>query len=239
VGFFGELFEELGGEITGLLSPGRWVTLKNGKRVKLDADGRIVAGLPSKYQGVHVADFAAVASEERELLGIDCEELAACHGCVKSFTSKDQAFRALLAANPDLDALRSSEFGAYDVAWLRWRRNGGRGPKPRTTITDGRLDAINEHFNLKGANRVGSITEAIYYAIPTSRRWKDLGPRLAQLEELAGFRLNLPTEALRVEASGLDVEACRQDVDRRLAELLEKARAGRAKKPGELEDAPF
>lgn len=226
-------------DIGDLFAGGRWVTLKNGKRVKLDAEGRITAGLPDKYRGVHVGDFAAVSKEERELLGIDCDELAECHNCAKTFTSKDVAFRAILAANPDLEALRVSEFGRYDLEYLRWRRNGRRGPKPKTTITDGRLDAINEHYELKGANRVGSFTEAVYHAIPNSRRWKDLGPRLEQLEQAAGFRLNPPTEALRAEASGLDVQQCRDEVDRKIGELFERARSERIDPKAEPEGVPF
>jgi hypothetical protein len=44
VGFFGDLLEETG--LSGLLSDGAWRTLKNGKRIKIGTDGRIVAGLP-------------------------------------------------------------------------------------------------------------------------------------------------------------------------------------------------
>jgi hypothetical protein len=189
---FGDLLEDLG--LSGLLSDGQWKTLKNGKRVKLDGDGRIVAGLPSKYHGVHVADFGRVSKEERELLEVDCEELAACHRCEKTFRNKDQAAHAVLAANPDFMELQQSEFGRNDVAFLKWRRNGRRGPKPahREKLTDGRLDAINEFYELKGKNRVGSITEALYHTIPSSRRWADLEPRLAQLSEARGVSHQSP-----------------------------------------------
>lgn len=238
MGFFGELFEELGSEVSGLLSAGRWVTLTNGKRVKLDGDGRIVAGLPPKYVGIHVGDFGRVSKEERELLDVDCEELAACHGCVKTFRTKDQAYRAILDANPKLDALRVSEFGAYDLAFLKWQRNGRHGRKPRTTITDGRLDAINEHYDLKGANRVASFTEAIIYTIPSSMKWADLPPRLEALGAAAGFEINPPDEALRLAASQSDVEQCRADVDARIADLMTRAKETRLEPPPE-EGVPF
>lgn len=236
MGFFGDLLEELDGAVSGLLSVGQWRTLKNGKRVKLDGDGRIVAGLPPKYHGIHVGDFGRVSKEERELLGIDCDELAACHKCVTTFKTKDQAYRALLDANPDLDALRSSEFGRYDLAFLAWRRGHRRGPKPRTTITDGRLDAINEFYDLRGSRRVASFTEAIYHAIPNTRRWKDLEARLAPLEEAAGIKINLPDEALRLSASESDLEECRADVDRRISDLFRRARDERLEQPA---DVPF
>lgn len=236
MGWFGDLLEDTG--LSGLLSDGQWKTLKNGKRVKLDADGRIVAGLPSKYHGVHVADFGRVSKEERDLLAVDCDELAKCHKCVTTFTSKDHAYRALLDANPKLEELRSSEFGAYDAAFIKWQRNGRRGPKPTTPITDGRLDAINEFYDLKGKHRVGSFTEAIYHAIPGSRRWKDLPARLVPLEEAAGIKIALPDEALKLSAAGEDVEECRADVDARIAALFKGAREGRAKdKPDDV--VPF
>lgn len=235
MGFWGELFEEY----TDLLTAGRWVTLKSGKRVKLDSAGRIILGLPSKYHGVHVGDLAKLSKEERELLAIDCDELAACHGCAKSFKTKDQAYRALLDANPELDALRQSEFGRYDLEFLKWQRGGRRGPKPRTEITDGRLDSINEYYDLRGASRVASFTEAVYHAIPSSRRWADLEQRLIPLEEAAGVKINLPDEALRLQASESDVEECRADVDRRISELYSKARAGRVETKPPLEEAPF
>src|SRR5688572_18400311 len=130
--------------------------------------------MPAKYHGVHVADLTNLSHQERQLEGIDCDDLRShCHTCKKTFRTKDEAFLALLEANPQLDALRTSEFGAYDLAFLKWARGGRRGPKPRTPITDGRLDAINEYYDLRGAARVGSMTEAIYHAIPTSKRWED------------------------------------------------------------------
>ncbi len=235
MGFLGDLFEDLG--VTDLLTVGRWVTLKNGKRIKIDDGGRIVAGLPSKYHGIHVGDFGRVSREERELLGIDCEELAACHNCATTFPSKDAAYRAILDANPDLEALRSSEFGRYDLEFLRWHRNGRRGQKPRTEITDGRLDAVNEHYDLRGANRVASFTEAIYHAIPSSRKWKDLESRLGPLEEAAGIKINLPDEALKLSAASSNLEECRADIDARISALFKEAREAPA--PEKLEEAPF
>ena len=235
MGFLGELADS----INGFLADGEWRTLKNGKRVKLNDEGRIVAGLPDKYHGIHVGDFGRVSKEERDLLGIDCDELAGCHKCVRSFKSKDQAYRALLDANPDLEELRSSEFGSYDLAFIRWMRNGRRGPKPRTKITDGRLNAINEHYDLKGARRVASFTEAIYHAIPNTHRWKDLEARLRPLEEAAGIRINLPDEALKLDASSADVEQCRADVDARISALFERAREERIDPPPADDGVPF
>jgi hypothetical protein len=236
VGLWGDLLEETG--LSGLLADGEWKTLKNGKRVKIDADGRIVAGMPEKYHGTHVGDLSRLSHEERELTGIDCAETGHCHTCKKTFRTKDEAFVAILDANPQLDALRQSEFGAYDLAFLRWQRGGRRGPKPRTTITDGRLDAINEHYDLRGASRVASITEAIYHAIPASKKWADLEARLRPLEEATDMKVNLPDDALRLSASKLDVEACEQEVDRRLGELFERAKLGRLD-ASQASDAPF
>lgn len=247
MGFFGDLFEESG--LSGLLSDGRWITLKtNGKRIKLDAEGRIVAGMPSRFHGTHIRDLAKLSHVERELHGIECSDLRDhCHTCRKTFRSKDEAFAAIMRVNPELHQLQQSEFGAYDMAFLKWQRNGRRGPKPRTPITDGRLDAINEFYDLRGAARVGSFTEAVYHTIPTSKRWEDLTPRLAKLEEAAGFKVNPPDEATRLDVAALDVKACEEEVDRRLAELFERAKSGRltddapapAPPTGESSEVPF
>jgi phage tail protein X len=239
VGWFGDLLEDTG--LSGLLSDGRWVTLKNGKRIKLDADGRIVAGLPSQYHGTHVGDLAKLSHDARELEGIDCEDLRThCHTCRKTFRTKDEAYSAILEANPELFALQQSESGAYDLAFVKWQRGGRRGPKPRTPITDGRLDSVNEFYNLRGASRVGSFTEAIYHAIPSSRKWADLEPRLEPLAEAAGIKINLPDEALRLSVAKLDVEECAKRVDEQLEALFSKAREGRlAPSPAAAGDAPF
>jgi hypothetical protein len=236
VGIFGDLLEETG--LSGLLSTGKWITLKNGKRLKVDNDGRIVAGLPSRYHGTHVRDLSALTHQERELQGIDCEDLRThCHTCRKTFRSKDEAFLALMEANPDLHQLQQSEAGAYDLAFLKWNRNGRRGPKPTTPITDGRLDAINEYFNLRGKNRVGSFTEAIYYVIPKSRRWADLDvDQLGPLSEAAGMTINPPTQAMQQHAGQLSVEECERDVDRRIADMFERAKSGRLPPPASAAD---
>ena len=235
MGFFGGLLEETG--LSGLLSDGQWRTLSNGKRVKLDADGRIVAGLPSKFHGVRVADLSRLSHAERELLAIDCEEAGHCTTCRHTFRTKDEAVAALLRANPKLSELRDSEFGAYDVAFLKWQRDARRGPKPRTTITDGRLDAINEYYDLRGATRVGSFTEAIYQTVPSSKKWADLPKRLEPLSEAAGFQIQPPEESIMLDVGRASVEDCEADVDRRLAELFREAKEAPA--TPQLEEAPF
>jgi hypothetical protein len=167
MGFFGDLLEETG--LSGLLSDGQWRTMKYGKRVKIDTAGRIVAGLPSKYHGTHIRDLGKLTHEERELQGIDCEESGHCHTCRKTFRTKDEAVQALLAANPRFDELRQSEHGAYDSAFVKWQRGGRRGPKPRTKITDGRLDAINEHYDLRASPRPLTTPRPRRGSGPTSR----------------------------------------------------------------------
>jgi hypothetical protein len=223
------------------LEPGRWRTLGNGKRIKLDADGRIVAGMPRRYRGTHVGDLSQLSHEERELQGIDCADVGAiCPTCRQTFPTKDAAFLAILEANPELHALQQSEYGAYDAAFLKWQRGGRRGPKPRTRITDGRLDAINEFYDLRGADRVGSFTEAIYHTIPSSRRWEDLPPRLRQLSEASGLDVQPPDESNAIEVAKQGAADCADEVDRRLGELFERAQAGRldGDEPDD-EEAPF
>ena len=222
---------EIGDWLDDLFTAGHWVTLKNGKRVKIDGEGRIVLGLPERYHGTHIKDLSKLSHDERQLEGIDCEETGACHTCRKTFRTKDEAASAILQANPRFAELRESEFGAYDVAWLKWHRaagaSGKAGPKPTTTITDGRLDAINEHFELKGKRRVASFTEALYFIIPSSKKWADLNDEtLEPLSEAAGFQIQPPDETLQLQAGKLSEEECRADVDRRLAELFAAAKEG-------------
>jgi hypothetical protein len=241
VGFFGDLLEETG--LSGLLSDGEWRTLKNGKRIKIAPDGRIVAGLPSKYHGTHIRDLSKLTHDERQLEGIDCKEAGHCHTCKKTFRTKDEAYVALLKANPRLDELRQGVFGQYDLAFVKWQRNGRRGPKPRQESSDGRLDAVNEYYDLRGAARVASFTEAIYHTIPTSKRWEDLAPRLKPLGEAAGMEINPPDELLRLETSKLTIEECHDQVDQQLAALFEKAKGGRLEQEAPAAagagDAPF
>jgi hypothetical protein len=225
VGWFGDLFEDIG--LSGLLTDGAWKTLKNGKRVKIDADGRIVAGMPAKFHGTHIKDLSTLSHDERELTGIDCDDVGHCHTCRKTFRTKDEAVSALLRGNPRLAELTDSEHGAYDMAFVHWQRGGRRGPKPRTKITDGRLDAINEHYDLRGAARVGSFTEALYHTAPSSKRWEDLPARLVPLSEAAGFDIHEPDEVSRLAVGKLATADCEADVDRRLAELFARARVGR------------
>jgi|SRR5262245_3036266 len=225
MGVWGDLLEETG--LSDLLSDGNWRTLRNGKRIKISADGRIVAGMPSRYHGTHIRDLSKLTHEERQLTGIDCDDIGHCHTCKKTFRTKDEAFLAIMEANPRLHELQQSEFGNYDVEFLKWQRGGRIGRKPRTPITDGRMDAINEYYDLRGAARVGSFTEAVFHAIPTSKRWEDLEPRLKVLEEAAQLKINPPAEALRLSAAKLSVEECRQRVDEQLAALFEKAKGGR------------
>lgn len=240
MGLFGELFEDLG--LSDLLTDGKWITIKNGKRLKIDGDGRILAGMPTRYHGTNIGDLSKLSHEERALEGIDCEDLRMhCHACRKTFRTKDEAAGALLEANPQFHQLQQSEFGAYDLAFLKWQRGGRRGAKPRTEITDGRLDSINEFYDLRGAARVGSFTEALYHAIPSSKKWEDLEARLPPLEEAAGVPIHLPDEALRLSAAKMSVDECAADVDRRLAELFERAKAGRLEGTPAAEDeaVPF
>jgi len=222
-----------------LFSAGHWVTLKNGRKLKIDSDGRIVAGLPERYHGTRLRDLSRLSHDERQLEGIDCEEIGKCHTCRHTFRTPDEAASAILQANPRFAELRESEFGAYDVEFLKWRRAGRRGPKPTTALTDGRLDAINEHFELTGKNRVFSFTEALYYVIPRSKKWADLDDAaLSPLSEAAGFQIQPPDETLQVQAGKLTEEECRADVDRRLGELFAAAKSADGLPPAEADTPP-
>lgn len=228
MGMFGDLLESVG--LSGLLSDGQWRTLHNGRRVKLDSEGRILAGLPSKFHGVHVRDVSELARKEREISATDCDE--SCSSCPKTFGDKNTAVAALLDANPELRQLLDSDGGAGSKAYREWVRRGRRGSKPALAKGDGRFDALNERWELRGFRRVGSWLEAIYVTVPTSKRWADLGKRLPVLSEATGFEIHQPSEALRLDVSALDADQCREAVDRALDELFRSATDGR------LTDAP-
>lgn len=228
MGLFGDLLESVG--LSGLLSDGQWRTLHNGRRVKLDGEGRIVAGLPSRFHGVHVRDLSELTRKEREISATDCDQ--SCTSCPATFADKATAVAALLDANPDLRQLLDSDGGAGSKAYREWVRRGRRGSKPGAAKGDGRFDALNERWELRGFRRVGSWLEAIYVTVPTSKRWADLGKRLPVLAEATGFEIHQPSEALRLDVSALDADQCREAVDRALDELFASATGGR------LTDAP-
>lgn len=234
MGLFGDLMESTG--LSGLLSDGQWRTLHNGKRVKLDGEGRIVAGLPSRYHGVHVRDLSELTKRERQLEETDCNDT--CPKCPKTFDTKAHAVAALLDANPKLRHLLESDGGAGSKAYRAWLRGGRRGPKPMAAKHDGRFDALNEQWELRGFRRVGSWLEAIYTTIPTSKKWRDLGARLPVLGEAAGFEIHQPSEALRLEVSALDAGQCREAVDRALDELFNEATTARLTE-NQTADVPF
>lgn len=233
MGLFGDLLESVG--LSGLLSDGQWRTLHNGTRVKLDTEGRIVAGLPSRFHGVHVRDLSELTRQERKIAATECDDT--CSKCPKTFASKSVAVAALLDANPQLRQLLDSDGGAGSKAYREWLRRGRRGPKPGLAAHDGRFDALNERWDLKGFRRVGSWLEAIHVTVPTSKKWADLGRRLPVLAEAAGVEIHQPSEALRIEVSAMDADECRAAVDRALDELFSTATTGRL--TGQPADVPF
>jgi hypothetical protein len=233
---FGDLLESVG--LSGFLSDGQWRTLHNGTRVKLDAAGRIVAGLPSRFHGIHVRDLSELTRRERAITSTDCDDT--CASCPKTFADKAVAVAALLDANPELRHLLESDGGAGSKAFRAWVRGGRRGSKPAADLHDGRFDALNEAWELRGFRRVGSWLEAIYTTVPTSRKWAELSRRLPTLAEAAGFEIHAPSEALRLDISSLDAEQCREAVDRALDELFHEATAARlTKTEGAGDEVPF
>jgi hypothetical protein len=232
---FGDLLESVG--LSGLLSDGQWRTLHNGRRVKLDGAGRIVAGLPSRFHGVHVRDLSELTRQERKISATECDDT--CSSCSKTFASKTVAVAALLDANPQLRQLLESDGGAGSKAYREWLRRGRRGPKPAGDKHDGRFDALNERWELRGFRRVTSWLEAIHVTVPTSKRWADLGRRLPVLAEATGFELHQPSEALRLEVSAMDADECRAAVDRALDELFATATRGRLTEHPPAGEVPF
>lgn len=220
-----------------------WVTLKNHRHVGLNAEGRVVAGLPEDFHGVHVGDVAPVSRGLRaiERGERDCKAHVRS-GAGRTFKGADVGARELLDANPALAELLESDCSHGCLRYRRWIEGGRRGPKPLPGPGDGRFDSLNERLELKGRRRVASWLEAVHVTVPPSRRWADFADRLPALEEATGFRLELPAAAEAGARAGEGLKACSDRADDLAAELLAQARAGRitvAGRPLELEDAPF
>lgn len=216
----------------------RWVTLRSGTRVKIDADGRIIAGGRAEWQGVHIGDVAEVSKRLRELESVDC-----AHECdtpaPRTFPSKEAGVAALLESNPQLAELLQREGGtSAEYEYRRWVRGGRRGKKPALGAGDGRFDALNERWELKGGRRVASWIEAVYVSVPTSRRWADFEARLPVLEEATGLRLELPAHGFRAKVAEMDRDECERRIDAQIGELLRDARDGRIG-GAQPDDVPF
>jgi hypothetical protein len=231
-----------------------WVSLrrrsrKTGRRqrVFIDDDGRIVKGLPAKYRGILLADLTQVGREVSKTKRRQRRELARLFPRSKTtFRNKDQAFKELMSANPQLRAFLDAHFGRDDERWLRWHRNGRRGRKPTTSYADGRLDTINQTWELEGHREADTWTEAIYATIPSSGRWEDFRGRIEILEDATGLSLELPAPAARLEEAGADRERYAEGAEGEIDDVYDRARdaatmqiAGEPDEHDELEAAPF
>jgi hypothetical protein len=205
-----------------------WVTLRNKRRVLLDRDGRIAAGLPEEFHGVDVRDVGPLSRSLRELATSESECAAEMSsGGARTFPSASVAVAELLDANPPLAELLESDCSKDCVRYRRWMNGGRRGPKPVSGPGDGRFDPLNERLELKGHRRVSSWLEAVHVTVPPSKRWADFSGRLPALEEATGLRLNLPARAEALELGHEGAGACADRHDDQAAELLARARAGR------------
>lgn len=221
----------------GLFAGGlHWITLSNKRRVALDGDGRVQAGLPDTFTGVDVRDVSPLSKSIRAVES----EAAACEaapapGMIQTFSTSDAAVRELLAVNPELAQLLEDDCSHDCMRYRAWLNHGRRGPKPLAGPGDGRFDPLNERLELKGKRRVSSWLEAVYVTAPPSRRWADFSGRLPALEEATGLRLNLPAPAELLELAQVDRGACQVEADQQIGDLVARARAGRL----EGDEVPF
>lgn len=201
-----------------------WVTLRNRRRVLLDAEGRVVRGLPREFEGVPVQQVSPLSREARAIAKKAARACSSSSRRPRTFATSDAAVRQLLEANPRLRQLLEDDCSHDCVRYRAWLNHGRRGPKPSAGPGDGRFDALNERLELKGRRRVGSWLEAVYVTAPPSRRWEDFGPRLEALEEAAGFRLNLPAGAEVLELDEAAAAACQDRADEQIGDLFARAR---------------
>ncbi len=215
----------------GLVAAGlHWVTLKNRRRVGLDDGGRVVAGLPEEFHGVHVGDVSPLSRALREIDRgeRDCKALVTS-SAPRTFKTADAGARELLEANPDLAELLESDCSHECLRYRAWLAGGRRGPKPLPGPGDGRFDALNERLELKGRRRVASWLEAVHVTVPPTRRWADFEDRLPALEAEAGAR------------AGEGIRGCADRADELSRAVIGQARGGRllSRERLELEEAPF
>lgn len=210
-----------------------WVTLKNRRRVLLDQEGRIVAGLPPDFAGVSVQDVSPLSSSART---IAAEASTSCRPSKRgqTFSTSDAAVRELLDANPRLRQLLEDDCSHDCTKYRAWLNHGRRGPKPMAGPGDGRFDALNERLELKGRRRVGSWLEAVYVTAPPSRRWADFGPRAEALSEATGFPIALPDRAEAFELDDAAAAACEDRAASEIDDLFARARGGRL-----VDEVPF
>lgn len=225
-----------------------WVTLKrrsktgHRQRVFIDDEGRIAKGLPKKFRGILLRDLTQVSREVSKTKRRQRrEEKRMFPRSRTTFRNKDQAFKELIRSNPQLRTFLDAHFGREDERFLRWVRNGRRGPKPVSDYADGRLDGINYTWDLHGARQASTWTEAIYATIPNSGRWKDFEGRLPVLEEATGLSLELPAPAARLGTTRADRERYAEGAELELEDVYGRAReAATMQISGEPdEDAPF
>lgn len=226
--------------------PNPWVTLRRSRQaVFLDDDGRIERGLPKRFRGILMRDLTRVGREVSKTKRRQRrEERALFPRRGSTFRNKDQAFKELMRANPQLRTFVDAHFGREDERFLKWHRGGRRGPKPTAPYADGRLDGINYTWDLHGARAANTWTEAVYATIPDSRRWEDFEERLPVLAEAAGLELELPAAAARVTTSRADRERFAEGAEGELDDVYGRAREAatmqiEGEEPPELEEAPF
>jgi hypothetical protein len=227
--------------------PNPWITLRRRsrrtgrrQRVLIDDEGRIERGLPAQYEGVHIGDLSALGREERAMRRSQrrAAQRIEAKG-PRTFASKEDAYAALLAANPNLLDFLEAEGGNASPAYRAWLRRGRRGPKPQIASYDGRLDAINEFWDLHGKRAAGSWLEAVRVTIPSSRRWDDFADRLPVLEEATGLRLVLPSQAERRDLARKEIGALEGETDRAVDDLFDRARGERLSYAAAADDTPF
>lgn len=219
-----------------------WVTLSNRRRVELADDGRVRAGLPDLFHGVHVQDLSPLSRDVRQIEHQVAKETKRIRrsGRGRSF-KPDDAIRSLLDANPALVDFLEAECSHDCETYRAWVRGGRRGPKPRWRKGDGRFDAINERFERRTPGRkVASWIEAVYVTPPPSHKWQDFPERLQVLEEATGLRLNLPEAAEARELADQEIGGLQRSADERIDALVDLARTTRLSgQAPEIEDAPF
>jgi len=221
-----------------------WVTLRRTRqRVFIDDGGRIEKGLPKRYRGILLRDLSKVSRQVTKTKRRQRRELAKLFPRSRGkFRNKEAAARELLAANPQLREFLDAHFGRDDERYLKWMRNGRRGPKPTGPYADGRLDGINYTWDLHGARAANTWTEAIYATLPSSGRWEELEERLPVLEEATGLSLELPPAAARLQTSRGDRERYAAGAEDELDDVYGRAREAAVMQTGgegELEEAPF
>lgn len=223
----------------------RWIAF-NHTPVKIDGAGRILAGGPHRWRGVHVRDVVLVERRARKILHMDCHRGLHAELRRRKIASK---FRSLREAVAILRRVNAGWFDAHDAAdaadLALSYADGVRKRRPKKS------DLLGEHDRTLGGAGRTSWNKVLAAILPRSMNWSDVPSRLEELhseiQHMSGHQvppLLVPEGVYEIAEIQRAWDDCEGVKDHVLGELLVRARGGRMRGGGsrrvhDLGDVPF